>query len=288
MIYDCFIFFDELDLLEIRLNVLNDSVDKFVLVEATKTHHGKDKPLHFLENIARYSKFRDKIIHVVVDRYPDYHGKQTWVLENYQRNMIMNGLKNCNANDVIMISDLDEIPNPEKISKYKSKPGIKIFKQKSFYYFINCINVTNAGRYKWTGTAMVNYSDLTTPQDLRKVVIQMRDYYPERFLHRMRVKLWKFINIDLKGKRLFCVDNGGWHFSYLGGVNSIIKKLEAFAHTEYDKKEFKDTNSIEFAINNGQDIFGRNFSYKFVALDDSFPKFILMNKNNYSHLIKTL
>src|SRR3954464_1583382 len=99
MIYDCFTFFNELDLLEIRLNELDPVVDKFVLVEATKTHQGKDKPLYFLENKARYEKFLAKIIHVVVNEYPDYEGKSAWLLEHHQRNMIIEGLKECKSGD---------------------------------------------------------------------------------------------------------------------------------------------------------------------------------------------
>jgi beta-1,4-mannosyl-glycoprotein beta-1,4-N-acetylglucosaminyltransferase len=88
MIYDCFTFFNELDILEIRLNILKNVVDKFVLVEATRTHQGKEKPLYFSENKARYKEFEDKIIHIVIDEYPPYEGKSAWVLERYQRDMI--------------------------------------------------------------------------------------------------------------------------------------------------------------------------------------------------------
>src|SRR4051812_5983866 len=100
MIYDCFTFFNELDLLEIRLNELDPVVDKFVLVEATKTHQGKEKPLYFTMNKSRYEKFLPKIIHVVVDTYPDYEGQSAWLLEHHQRNMIMKGLEGCSPADV--------------------------------------------------------------------------------------------------------------------------------------------------------------------------------------------
>src|SRR5579859_7699219 len=147
MVYDCFTFFNELDLLEIRLNVLNSVVDKFVLVEATLTHQGKPKPLYYNENKARYSGFHDKIIHVIVDKYPDYEGKSSWVLEHHQRNMIMQGLKECQPDDTILISDLDEIPRPELIKVYEHSKGIKIFRLSVYYYFINCVN-SSAGGYK--------------------------------------------------------------------------------------------------------------------------------------------
>lgn len=118
MLYDCFTFFNELDLLEIRLNILNDSVDKFVIVEATRTQNNKEKCLYFEENKARFAKFEDKIIHVVVKEFPQK--LEQWTIENYQRNEIMRGLVNCKDDDVIIISDLDEIPNPKYIKKYKN------------------------------------------------------------------------------------------------------------------------------------------------------------------------
>ena len=118
MIYDCFTFFNELDLLEIRLNILNDVVDKFVLVEATKTFSGKDKPLYYEQNKKRFAKFQDKIIHVIVDDFPKPDDKTqdvAFMMESYQRNAILWGLKSAKDNDVVIIADLDEIPNPETV-----------------------------------------------------------------------------------------------------------------------------------------------------------------------------
>jgi beta-1,4-mannosyl-glycoprotein beta-1,4-N-acetylglucosaminyltransferase len=286
MIYDCFTFFNELDLLEIRLNTLNNVVDKFVLVEATRTHQGKEKSLHFAENKLRYSAFMDKIIHVVVDEYPEYEEKSAWVLERHQRNMISKGLKDCQPSDNILVSDIDEIPNPDEVRKYSGKPGIKIFHQRMYYYFINCINATDGEKYRWKGTVMCKAKDNVSPQEMRYLSI----IYAGKFTKRLRAKLycqlrlfyWQIGNL----KRIVPVYDGGWHFTYLGGVNMILNKLEAFAHTEYNKEKYKDAKSIEEAINKGEDIFGRNFSYKFIQLDNSFPKYILENIHKFSHLIK--
>ena len=286
MIYDCFTFFNELDLLEIRLNILSPFVDKFVLVEATKTHQGKEKPLHFADNKKRFEKFFDKIIHVVVDEYPDYEGKSPWVLEHHQRNMIMKGLTECKNDDIILISDLDEIPSPEKISEYKNKKGIKIFRQKMFYYFFNCINVSHEKKYRWNGTVMLNYNKIKAPQDFREMSLRMLGLYHIKFTHRVYWHLNKFINFDIKGYKAVFINDGGWHFSYLGGVESIIKKLESFAHSEYNKDEFKDAKNIEAAINSGKDILGRNFKYKIIDMDNTYPKYILDNLEKYKNFIK--
>src|SRR5947208_2297917 len=114
MIYDCFTFFNELDLLEIRLNVLTEIVDRFVLVEAHQTHQGEHKPLYFAENRARFHRYNDKIIHVVVDGFPP-DAVSPWDRENHQRNCIARGLAGARLGDTVLISDADEIPRPELI-----------------------------------------------------------------------------------------------------------------------------------------------------------------------------
>ncbi|MGN1154356.1 MAG: glycosyl transferase GT17 family protein, partial [Candidatus Gastranaerophilaceae bacterium] len=154
MIYDCFTFFNELDLLEIRLNVLNDYVDKFVLVESTKTFTGMDKPLYYKENKERFSHFNDKIIHIVLDETPNEYA---WHNECIQRNSISKGLTNCNDDDIILISDLDEIPTPEFIHKYKDIEGIKLFEINQYCYFLNCKAISQG---VWLlGPKMLSYKD---------------------------------------------------------------------------------------------------------------------------------
>ena len=286
MIYDCFTFFNELDLLEIRLNILKDHVDKFVIVEATKTHQGKSKPLFYSENKNRFEKFFDKIIHIVVDEYPDYEGKSPWVLEHHQRNMIQKGLVNCKPDDVIIISDLDEIPSPEKIIEYKDTKGVKIFRQKMYYYFMNCVNSSQNEDYRWNGTVMVNYKDIIGPQYLRSMSMIVFGLYSEKLKYRLYALFRKIFLYNIKGIKIVFVPDGGWHFSFLGGVETIIKKIEAFAHSEYNKEEFKNVKNIEDAINKGKDILGRDFSYKFVPLDNSFPEYILKNIDKYEYLLK--
>ena len=96
--------------------------------------------------------------------------------------------------------------------------------------------------------------------------------------------MWK--NVTMKGMKVRFIENAGWHFSYLGGVERIIKKLESFAHTEYNKEEFKDPKKIEEAISSGRDILGRDFHYKFIAIDDTFPKYLLTNMDKYRHLVR--
>ncbi len=285
MIYDCFTFFNELDVLEIRLNVLKNVADKFVLVEATRTHQGKEKPLYYNENKERFSEFSDKIIHIIVDDYPPYQGKSAWTLERYQRDMIARGLTDCKNEDMIMVSDVDEIPNPESVQKYKNATGVFIFRQKMYCYYLNCLNVANGGNYRWDGTVMSRFGYHLSPMQMRELSIVQGGAHSPKFLRQMYNR-YRLIRWQLNNRvRIRSVQNGGWHFTYLGGAEMIIKKLEAFAHTEYNDSRYKNPQKIEEIINSGKDIFGRNYSYRFVPLDDSFPEYILKNTEKYRNFL---
>jgi beta-1,4-mannosyl-glycoprotein beta-1,4-N-acetylglucosaminyltransferase len=287
MIYDCFTFFNELDLLEIRLNILDKVADRFVLVEATRTHQNKIKPLYYEENKKRFEKFHDKIIHIVVDNYPTFFSKlrmpNAWDLEKRQRDQIKKGLIQCKADDWVIVSDLDEIPDPEKIILAKEGEGITVFKQKNFYYFLNCLSLDIAEQW-WCGSVMARRSDFNSPQDLRAVSKRMHAENM-RILKDKNFRNWKALFNPVYKKNISIIDKGGWHFGFLGGVDKIIEKLEAFAHTEYNKVEYKNREAIVDAINTGKDLFGRGFEYQFVPVDESYPTYLLQNKIRYSHLI---
>ena len=139
MIHDCFLFFNELDLLEIRLNVLNKYVDKFVIIEATRTHSGLEKPLYYLQNKNRYKLFWDKIIHIVVDTFPSKFNTR-WELENYHRNGATEYIQQCSDDDIILLCDVDEIINPEclknVIRRIQKKPhSIVYFAEKRYIFY---------------------------------------------------------------------------------------------------------------------------------------------------------
>lgn len=271
MVYDCFAFFNELDLLEIRLNELNDVVDKFVLVEATRTFQKEPKPLYFEENKERFEPFLDKIIHIVVDKYPNFWAKfrvpTPWDYDNGQKEYILEGLKDCKPDDVVIISDLDEIPNPEKVQEYKDKTGIRVFNQRFYCYFLNCMILwaqqENKPPHLWPGSVMLNYKDLTTIKKVRT-----------------------FFRVGEKAPDYTLIENGGWHFSYLGGIDKIISKIESLAHPEVNKAEYKDRERIKELIESGKDIFGREqLGHKFVPMDGSFPGYIMENQEKFADLI---
>jgi len=268
-LYDCCMYFDEDLVLDLRLNVLNNYVDKFVIAEATKDHTGRDKKLNF--NINNFSKFKDKITYIIVEDIPmnlkSY--KKNWPVhhlrDQHQRNALSKGYKNCDADDLIMISDIDEIPNPNKISEFKIINKYACFMQKNFQLKINLLNITD--KY-WMGTKIIQKKYLKSPQWLRNIKTSKPSF-------------WKFY----KPHQPQLIYEGGWHFSFLKEPEGISKKIKSYSHSEYNKSEFTDEKKIEERIKNRIDIFDRNFKYKRVDLDSTFPKYILENLSKYKNWI---
>jgi len=255
-IYDCFLFFNELDLLEIRLNVLSEVVDKFVLVEADRTFTNKSKPFYFEKNKDRYKYFLDKIIHIKINEYPDTG--DAWDMENFQRNQIEHGIAQCFPDDIILISDLDEIPNPEIIMEYKEKGcGICKLRQIHFAYFLN---YQRCDKY-WYPAKIARHKDITTS-----------DYTPQNVRSR-----------SLKTKRT--IKNGGWHFSFLGGMENIKYKIQSFSHQEWNNSHYVN-NQIDKKIRMGLDIFDRKYIRLLpVRITKKHPQYIIDNQEKYAHLI---
>ncbi len=269
MIYDCFAFFNELDLLEIRLNELNSVVDKFVLVESTRTFQKKNKPLYFEENKERFAPFLDKIIHIKLNHFPNFFYKfrtpNSWDYDNYQKDQIKQALKNCHPDDVIIYSDLDEIPKPDKIREYKDYQGFKVFQMRHYYYYLNGLEVVSQSdpvpKY-WQGSVMCHYKNFSTIKKLR----MQRD--TDKFS---------------KGK---IIQDGGWHFAYLGGVEKIIAKINAYTHTEHNQTEYKNPEKIREQIENGSGLFDNDLVIQYQTIDFTYPRFIYNNYEKLKHLIK--
>jgi beta-1,4-mannosyl-glycoprotein beta-1,4-N-acetylglucosaminyltransferase len=255
MIFDCFMFFNELDILEVRLNELYDVVDKFILVEATKTFTNQDKPLWFEQNKERFAAFADKIEHIIIDEYPEFDS--AWTFENYQRDVIIKTLKErCQNDDIILISDLDEIPKANIVKKHLNTDGIKIFEQKLYTFYFNYLNATEPIWKK--GTRMLKFSEI---QDKTLTDIRMFD------------------GVHLK--------DAGWHFTYLGGLDMVKYKIHSFAHQEYNNEYYMNDKRLQKLIQDGVDIFERGYKYKIVGIDDSFPKYVRENKEKFKKLILT-
>jgi beta-1,4-mannosyl-glycoprotein beta-1,4-N-acetylglucosaminyltransferase len=283
-------FFDEEMLLDLRLNILDKFVDKFVIVESSYTHSGKEKKLIF--DINKYSKFNKKINYIVLKDPPKGIEKindndsedeisRKEILnaikrENLQRNTIFNGLKDEDKNDWIIISDLDEIPDLTNINFNKIKNKIIFFKQKVFYYKLNLELKT----LRWIGSKACKKKNLKSPQWLRNIKDKI---YPK----------WRadILFSNKKYNDIFFIENGGWHFSFVKKPEDIEKKLKSYLHhREYDVDPI-DINKIQNLINTKSVIYDHRVDkteYKFGGgqklekIDLEFlPRYISSNKEKY-------
>ncbi len=256
-IFDCIPFFNELDLLDIRLRMLNDVVDHFVIAELTKTYTGNDKPRIFAENRERFKEYEDKIIYVSPDFVPDYAGFSRSEINHYQKNCLLSGYNGlAEEDDIILISDVDEIPDPgvlkalketdfKTIQDHKSTTPLRqlarlyasmgwkrfmstmllhkhhnvydlldfspvVFRQKMYHFYINL-----EAEKRWSGTVMAKAKMYDTPTHLR----QLRSKLP-------------------------MIENGGYHFSYVGGADRVKEKMNAIM----DGYEVNDAKSMEKLI----------------------------------------
>jgi beta-1,4-mannosyl-glycoprotein beta-1,4-N-acetylglucosaminyltransferase len=289
-IYSACNFFNELDLLELRLETLNPLVDYFIICESIKTHSNLPKPLYYQENKDRYKKFQDKIIHIVIDDSPnvyedffnmkpknDLHDKiienskkADWlnpisdinfIRDNYEKECMQLGLENASSDDIIALGDLDEIPRPETLSNILNSFDLNVnylLKQGSYHYFVN-LEKTNE---EWVGMNVLSVGKL------------LNDSVGNIKAHQ-----------NVLGKR---VEFGGWHFSYMNGADSIIKKLESFSHQEFNNDYIK--NNVNYIINNcttlGIDLLGRPSKWSIRNINDgTFPEYLVENQEKFAKYI---
>lgn len=278
MTYDCFTFFNELDLLEIRLNVLKDVVDRFVLVEARQTFSGRSKPLWYDENKSRFAAFADRIVHLVVEEFPAE--SDAWTRESIQRNFIAEGLKDCRADDVILISDLDEIPDPRVFPLVPAAGEICMLEQGMYYYFLNYRDRSDPIWDK--GTKVLDYA--TFCRGLDTVEVAYSTFLPEavnRGTTATKIRLCRPHR---------CIRHGGWHFSFLGGVDAIVRKLESFSHQEYNTAACRDRRHILDCLAKGRDLFGRPGKLYVPEPFERgrFPDYVIDARERYADLVFTV
>lgn len=229
MIYDCFIFFNELELLELRLETLKDIIDRFVIVESAMTHTGKDKKYY-------YDPERFKDYPITYIQVPKLTAKLPMANEAIQRNHILNGIFSAGADDYIMLSDVDEIPDPESIQKGLGLDRFKI-RQKLFYYYVNCLQ-----NQLWDGPVLTRKKHFISGQNCRNDRNE---------------------NIS--------VFEGGWHYSFLGGADAIKLKLNSFSEQGVNTGEVNNEENIYRCLETGEDIFHRKDEWakkRFISLDE--------------------
>lgn len=227
-IIDCFPFFCETKMLLFRLEELYDYVDHFIISESNKTHSNIDKKYNFLENINLFEKFKSKIIYIKVENMPQT--QDSWDRERHQRNSLSHGFSilNLNSNDIIILSDLDEIPDVDTLKILKNQGlqnGIYQIPQDMYYYNLEC-----KCKEKWyIGTKYFRYDNFN--------------------FELSKLRNDNFINLPYKG---------GWHFSYFGDSSFISYKIKSFSHQEYNNDIFTNENNISEKIKNQKDLFGRD------------------------------
>ena len=266
MIYDCFSYLDEDLLLNLRLNILDKYVDYFVIVEGNKTWQNNPKEFKF--NINKYEKFKDRIIYIKVTDLPD--GQDPYLRENHQRNSILKGLVNSKDTDVIIISDLDEIPNPQVFKNFKKEMRFAVFKQKHFYYKFNLQSKNNP---YWLGSRVCLKEYLKSPQWLRDLKFKKRPFW--------RLDKFRLNNI---------IENGGWHFCNLKKPESLLYKYKNLCETndpihfkEKIDEKYLNIDEISSRVSKGEDIIGRKDNFVKIPLDNSFPEYLINNKHSYEN-----
>ena len=287
-IIDCFMYFDEDMILDVRLNTLSKHVSHFIICEANFNHNGTEKKLKF--NINDFAKFKDKIIYLPLERQPNdlkvinsndnIEIKNSKILdnallrENFQRNHLKEGISDFHANDLIIISDLDEIPNLKNF-KYKNK--ITVFEQKMFYYKFNLMYPN----FTWIGSKLCKKKDLLSPQALRNVKSKK---YP----------LWR-IDIQFSNKKYHNIDfvkNGGWHFTNVKNPEKIDHKMKNFLHhLEYEESGLN-TKELEKIISEKKVMYDHHADKRsdkwsagqtLTKIDDnSLPEYLKVNKDKFN------
>jgi beta-1,4-mannosyl-glycoprotein beta-1,4-N-acetylglucosaminyltransferase len=259
-IYDCFQYFNEDHIVDLRLHILDKYVDYFVISESTKTHQGKSKKINF--DINNFSKFKNKIKFVIADydkelTFQNHTGGES-PIEQHQRNFLINGLENAHPDDLIILSDSDEIPDLTKLKDINKNKKFIAFSQKMFMYKINLQNLDESN---WIGSKITKKKFITSMQSLRN----------------LKFKNYPFWRIDKYKQQII---KGGWHFSFLQTPQQILNKIKSFSHGEFNSKSLNEKN-IEEKILQNKDIFGRDKILKKVELDSSFPEYILQNTDKF-------
>lgn len=276
MVYDCFQFFNELDILKLRLHILSDVADRFVISESTVTFSGDPKPLFYEEHKEEFREFADRIIHVVVRDTP--MDCDAFARDHHQKCAVIRGLADAKPDDIVIFSDVDEIPNPDTLRTLlpQVEDGrIYMLAQRLFYGCLNLEDVSGnnlsvtgefegANPRRWLGTKVCRRS--------------MLDIYT---MEQLRDAAQKAVGVR--------VDNGGWHFSYMGGGRDesmeerIRYKIRSAAHQELNNR--RTLFEVGSKIRSRQDLFGRDSRIVVAKIDDSYPQYLRDHLDEYRHLL---
>jgi beta-1,4-mannosyl-glycoprotein beta-1,4-N-acetylglucosaminyltransferase len=272
-VYDCFCYFNEDMLLELRLKTLWDVVDVFVLVEATHQHSGHAKPLNFQSD--RFKAYSSKLRYLVSTECP---GGRTdpWANERAQRNAISKGLHDAQPEDRIIISDLDEIPTPTAISRYNPRKLRGDFQQQYLSYYLNNRLIEPARERIWHGSKITLYRHFATFFEGRAQSV--RSFKSKGLLRSLKRTWFRTFNTHE-------IPDGGWHFTWVMTTQGIVEKMQATTHQENNREEWRDPQYIEKTIAEGRDLVRPDRRYMAMPIDESFPDILRTDLQNYSRFI---
>jgi hypothetical protein len=263
-VYDIMPFFNELEVLEIRIKELWDVVDYFVIAESNLSHSGKPKEYIFENNIARFESYMSKIRHVKVDDMPETD--DSWVRERFQRKACQRALYDLQPEDIVITSDCDEIARAEIIEMIKEDTN----DYDRYILFIPQF------QYR------LNYMKFFEHSKNANISVTRGRVYIDPQMEREFTFFW-----NAKPPNTVMVDHGGWHFTYLGDDNHAITKIQNFAHTETDNPDMIARHNIQWFIDNkyGHHGPGNSERFEYVRVDEYFPKCITENIDKWQHMI---
>ena len=271
-VYDCFSFFNENLILELRIETLWNSVDYFVISESNRSHSGKEKPSYFDEE--RFRKYKSKIRRITFDA--EESNLSGWILENKQRDHIIQGLYDAKPNDLILISDCDEIPNPDVLGCYDSRYLRGDFSQRYFSYAFNNELYSPKNKTDWFGTKITTFLNFDT--FFGRSATSVRSFKSNGVFRSVKRSFFKFFRTQK-------IPDGGWHFTWIADVNGICEKVRASAHQEHLIKAHMVPEDILDLIKCGYDLQIPDRRYRIVPLDDSFPRDLVDHPERYAKFI---
>jgi len=284
-LFDGFTFFNELDILELRLRELAPIVGRFVLVEADRTFTGQPKPLYFDAQKSRFQPFLDRIEHVVVRDMPG-EGASAWDREAFQRNAILRGLGSARPTDFVLVGDVDEIPKPEALKKIVEDPSsrgaITTFEPEFFLYFVNLR--TDPVYTSLIGPRLIERRRLRSPETLRRFKPVWRKKSANsagRLVVSLRTlaKFGAFLENRI-------VRRGAWHFTFLGGAEAIRRKLLAYSHTEVLREELLDLAYLDDMLKSRRFIFEGEMGLSVVEDWSQLPRSLSSDRETWrAHLV---
>lgn len=278
-LYDCFPFYNELDLLEVRLNELSGVVDRFVIVEAGETFNGKPKPFVLEENFQRFAAFADRITHLKIASFPP--GNDRWFREHLQRDKLIEGLADAGPDDLVMISDLDEIPDPKVLAAIKRDPprGARVLclELRYFHFFLN---LERRERWLKYGPRLMRRGALPNIHELKRIRGPVKGTL-RNFVRGLRaswgMKRWITRQV---------IRDAGWHFTWLGGLDAVVSKAGAIPFHSSLPRGLEQAGPAQKLIDDALASVGT--ACDIVPIDDSFPRYIQQHREALSRHILPL